>query len=201
MNTPVAKPKKTRILNSKLLPIAALVLIVLALLFMATPLLRASRGFQRSGNFVIQNNGQASPQNGFQVQVGGPQGQALPGQNGSNVTNRRFAVRGSFLGGITGAIVYFVALLVSLAAALGMFFTKRWGQVLGIIMAVLYGLVGLVSLLPILLLSSAGLRNPFSLILGIAHVLLALAVIVLASIPAKLATTPAETNPPPVASS
>jgi len=79
--------------------------------------------------------------------------------------------------------------------------TKRWGQVLGIIMAVLYGLVGLVSLLPILLLGSAGLRNPFSLILGIAHVLLALAVIVLASIPARLMATPAVTDQPPVTSS
>jgi|WetSurMetagenome_2_1015567.scaffolds.fasta_scaffold38914_2 hypothetical protein len=208
MNKPVAKPKKTRILNSKLLPIAALVLIVLALLFMATPLLRASGGFQRNGNFVNQNNGQTPPQNGFQVQIGGPQGQAggsqgqaLPGQNGSNLTNRPFAVRGGFLGGVTGAIVYFAALLVSLAAALGMVSTKRWGQVLGIIMAVLYGLVGLVSLLPILLLGSAGLRNPFSLILGIAHVLLALAVIVLASIPARLMATPAVTDQPPVTSS
>jgi hypothetical protein len=199
MNTPVTKLKKTRILNSKLLPIAALVLIVLALLFMATPLLRVSRGFQRTGNFVIQNNGQASPQNGSQVQAGGQQGQALPGQNGSNLTNRRFAVRGSFLEGVTGAIVFFVALLVSLVAALGMLFTKRWGQILGIIMAVLYGLVGLVSLLPILLLGSAGLRNPFSLILGIAHVLLALAVIVLASIPARLAAAPALADLPPVA--
>jgi hypothetical protein len=199
MNTPVAKLKKTRILNSKLLPIAALVLIVLALLFMATPLLRASRGFQRTGNFVIQNNGQGSPQGGFQFQAGGPQGQGLPNQNGANPTNRQFAVRGSFLAGVTGAIVFFVALLVSLVAALGMLFTKRWGQVLGISMAVLYGLVGLVSLLPILLLGSAGLRNPFSLILGIAHVLLALAVIVLASIPAKPAAAPALADLPPVA--
>ena len=52
---------------------------------------------------------------------------------------------------------YFVALLLSLVAALGMLYTKRWGQVLGIIMAVLYGLLGLVSLLPILLMSSRGI--------------------------------------------
>jgi hypothetical protein len=108
-------------------------------------------------------------------------------------------VRGGFLVGVTGAIVFFVALLVSLVAALGMLFTKRWGQVLGIITAVLYGLVGLVSLLPILLLGSAGLRNPFSLILGIAHLLLALAVIVLASIPARPTAAPALADLPPVA--
>lgn len=201
MNTPVAKLKKTRILNSKLLPIAALVLIVLALLFMATPLLRGSRGFQRGGNFIIQNNGQGSPQGGFQFQAGGPQGQGLPNQNGANPTNRQFAVRSSFLSGVTGAIVFFVALLVSLVAALGMLFTKRWGQVLGIIMAVLYGLVGLVSLLPILLLSSAGLRNPFSLILGIAHVLLAVAVFVLASVPARPAKNLVVTDQAPLAGS
>lgn len=190
------KPIKTRILNAKLLPIAAVVLIVLALLFMATPLLRTSRGFQRSGNFVQQGNGQTVPPNGVTTQGGG-----LQGQGGSNVPNRQFVVRGgSILGGITGAIVFFLALLVSLVAALGMFFTKRWGQVLGIIMAVLYGLVGLVSLLPILLLGSLDLRNPFSLILGIAHVLLALAVIVLASIPAKKGSIPVVAGPPPAAS-
>ncbi len=196
MSTPDAKPIKTRILNAKLLPIAAVVLIVLALLFMATPLLRTSRGFQRSGNYVQQGNGQTFPQNGLPTQ-----GSGLQGQGSSNFPNRQFVVRGgAFLGGLTGAIVFFMALLVSLVAALGMLFTKRWGQVLGIIMAVLYGLVGLVSLLPILFLGSLGLRNPFSLILGIAHVLLALAVIVLASIPGKKVTTPIVAGAPPAAS-
>ena len=33
-------------------------------------------------------------------------------------------------------------LLVSLAAAVGMFIAKRWGQVLGIVMAVIYLLSG-----------------------------------------------------------
>jgi hypothetical protein len=199
MNTPDGKPIKKRVLNSKLLPIAAIVLLVLAVLFMATPLLRTARGFQNSGNFVPQGSGQTFPQNGLQGQGNGSSG--LPGQNGSNFPNRQFAVRAGFLAGVTGAIVFFVALLVSLVAALGMLFTKRWGQVLGIILAVLYGLVGLVSLLPILLLGSAGLRNPFSLILGIAHVLLALAVIVLASIPARPAKKPVVTDQAPVAGS
>ena len=198
MSTLDEKPIKTRMLNTKLLPIAALLLIILALLFMATPLLRTSRTFQRNGNFVIQNNGQAAPQNGSPDSGAGSQ--VLPGQGGSNLPNRQFAVRGGiFLGGITGAIVFFLALLVSLVAALGMFFTRRWGQIVGIIMAVLYGLVGLVSLLPILFLRAAGLRNPLNLILGIVHVLLAVAVIVLASIPAKKGSTPLLADPPPPA--
>jgi hypothetical protein len=198
MNKPVAKPKKIGVLNSKLLPIAAVGLIVLALLFMATPLLRASRGFQRGGNVVLRTNGQGAPQNSSPAQAGGSQG--LPDQGGSNFPNRQFRVRGgSFLGGITGAIVFFTALLVSLAAALGMFFTKRWGQVLGIIMAVLYLLAGLVSLLPLLFIRVIGVGNPLSLILGCAHVLLALAVIVLASIPAKQEAAPVTAEPPPAA--
>jgi hypothetical protein len=164
------------------------------MLFMATPLLRSTRGFQQGGNFVLRGNGQSI------IQGNGSQGQILPGQGGSNLTNRRFVMGGSFLGGLTGPIIYFIALLVSLAAALGMLFIKRWGQVLGITMAVLYGLLGLVSMLPILLMSSLGMRNPFSLILSIAHVLLAAAVIVLASIPAKKAAIPAMANLPPAAS-
>ena len=62
-----------------------------------------------------------------------------------------------------GTIVYAIALLISLAAASGMFMAKRWGKILGIIMAVLYGLLALVSLLPILLISFMGIRNPLNL--------------------------------------
>jgi hypothetical protein len=186
MSTLDPKPVKTkRLLNPKLLPIAALLLVVLALLFMATPLLRPSGAFQRGGNFGNRGSGQTVPPNGFVIQGGGPQGQVLPGQGGTNLPARRFAVGGGLLGGFVGPVVYFIALLLSLAAAVGMFMTKRWGQVLGIIMAVLYFLLGLLSLLPIILTSFIGLRNPLSLILGIVHVLLAVAVIVLASIPAK----------------
>ena len=57
-------------------------------------------------------------------------------------------------------IVFFVVLLVSLAAAVGMLYTKRWGQVLAIILAVLYGLFGLVSLLPLLFIRFVGAPNP-----------------------------------------
>ena len=87
-------------------------------------------------------------------------------------------------------------LLVSLTAAVGMLFTKRWGQVLAIIMGILYGLFGLVSLLPLLFIRFVGAPNPVSLILGIVHLLLAVSVIVLASIPGKK-----EIPPNPAASS
>lgn len=100
------------------------------------------------------------------------------------------------LNGSAGAIFNFVLVLVSLAAAVGMYLTKRWGQVLGIIMAVLYGISGLVSLLATLLINLPGIGNPLSLILHLdmilhfVHVLLAVAVIVLAAIPAQKLPTP-----------
>jgi hypothetical protein len=191
MSTPEIKPKKTKMLNTKLLPIAAAVLIILALLFMATPLLRSARGVARNGNFIVGGGGQG----GLPSQGGGTQ--TFPNQGGSNLPNRQFVVRGAFLAGATGAVVFFLALLVSLVAALGMLFLKRWGRVLGILMAVLYGLVGLISLVPILLLGSFGLRNPLSLILGIFHILLAMAVIVLASIPPKQPSAQAVAEVPP----
>jgi hypothetical protein len=196
MSTIDPKPAKTkRLLNPKLLPIAALVLVVLALLFMATPLLRASGGPQRNGNFVTQGNGQTPPRN---IIPGGGGVQRFFG-SGSGASPRQISIGGGLLGGIAGSIFYFVLLLVSLAAAIGMFMTRRWGQVLGIILAVLYSLLGLVSLLPLLLSISFGVRNPISLILGVLHLLLAVSVIVLASIPAKKAATQVGANPPPVA--
>ena len=201
MSTTDPKPVKAKKnLNPKLLPIAALLLVVLALLFMATPLLRTTGGFQGGGNFVARGSGQSGPQNGFGLRSNGAQGQVLPGQGGSNLPARRFAVGGGFMGGFAGAILYFVLLLVALAAAVGMFMVKRWGQVLGIIMAVLYFLLGLLSLLPLIFMSFVGMRNPLSIILGVVHVLLAVAVIVLASIPAKKVPSPvvAAATPPAV---
>jgi len=182
-------------LNSKTLTIAAVVLMVLALLFMATPLLRVS-GFSGRTGFNRQFNGQATPggQNGFPNQGNGFQGQG----NQTNPTNstRQFAGRTrSFIGlgllsGLTGTIVYAIALLVSLAAAVGMFITKRWGQVLGIAMAVVYLILGLVSFIPMLLLGFARALNGLSLGLSILHLVLAIAVIILALIPAKKMTAP-----------
>ena len=70
MTTLDPKPVKAkRLLNTKLLPIAALLLVVLALLFLAAPLIRQAGGFQRAGNFVPPGNGQT----GTSVQGTGPQ--------------------------------------------------------------------------------------------------------------------------------
>ena len=176
MSNHEAKPvKPKRMLNPKLLPIAALLLVVLALLFLAAPLIRTAGGFPRSGN----------GQTGSTIQGTGPQ--VLVGGGGSQGQARRFTVG---TGGGGGIIIYFVMLLVSLTAAVGMLFIKRWGQVLAIIMAVVYGLFGLVSLLPLLFIRFVGAPNPVSLILGIVHLLLAVSVIVLSSIPGKKELSP-----------
>ena len=195
MSTIDPKPVKAKkLLNPKLLPLAALLLVILALLFMATPLLRVSGGLQRTGNFVPQGTVQTPPR---AITPGGGLGQRFFSGNGTSP--RAVTLGGGLLGGIVGSIFYFVLLLVSLAAAIGMFMTRRWGQVLGIILAILYGLLGLVSLLPLLLAISFGVRNILSLVLGILHLLLALAVIILASIPAKRIAKPVVASPPPIA--
>jgi hypothetical protein len=203
MTTIDVKPIKDNKLNTKLLPIAAILLLVLALLFVATPLLRVSGVSGRSG-FTRQFSGQTSPggQNGFPSQGNGIQGQGFTApdngtQNPGTTTNpnRQFAggnslLRISFLSGLTGTIVYALLLLVALAAALGMFLAKRWGQVLGIVMAVVYLLLGLVSFLPMILLGFARGLNVLSLGLSILHLVLAIVVIVLAIIPAKKMMNP-----------
>ena len=51
MSTLVAKPVKIRLLNPRLLNIAAILLLVLALSFLATPLLRTTSGFPGAGGF------------------------------------------------------------------------------------------------------------------------------------------------------
>jgi hypothetical protein len=207
MSTLDVKPNKVKMLNSKLLPIAAILLLVLALLFVATPLLRGfgisgRSGFNRptNGQFVPRNGtGTPAPggQNGFSGQGNGSQGQGFSGQGNSTNTGRTFAnqpgsslLRLSFLNGITGTIVYAVLLLVALAAAVGMFIAKRWGQILGIFMAVVYLLLALVSFLPMILLGFARALNGLTLGLDILRLVLAIAVIVLAVIPAKKALTP-----------
>ncbi len=189
MNKPVAKPKKIRILNSKLLPIAALVLIVLALLFMATPLLRASGGFQRNGNFVTSRQWPNPSAKWFPV----------PGRRATEVQR---LLRPRWLEFAQPADLPWEA--ASWAALPGRSSTswrcwfrwpRPWACSLPNAGDRFWG-----SLWPFSMAwwgwspcsrscssSSLGLRNPFSLILGIAHVVLALAVIVLASIPAKTA--------------
>jgi hypothetical protein len=217
MSTIEPKPNKVRILNTKLLPIAAILLLVLALLFMTTPLLRGS-GFSGRSGFNRPANGQFVPrtgtgtavpggQNGFSGQGNGSQGQGFSGQGNSTTNGRTFANRPSssllrlgFLNGITGTIVYAILLLVALAAALGMFFAKRWGQILGIVMGIIYVLLALFSFLPMILLGFARALNGLTLGLDILRLILALAVIVLAVIPAKKMTTPITADPPTAAS-
>jgi hypothetical protein len=191
-------------LNSKTLMIGAGVLLLLALLFMATPLLRVTglSGGNRTG-FPRTFTGQTTP--------GAPNrfpgfGNGTPGQGNStspttptNPTGRSFAGRSrslfsfTFLNGITGTIVYGLALLVSLLAAVGMFLIKRWGQVLGIVMGVLYLILAVVGLIPTIMVAFTFARgfNPLSLGLNILHLVLAIAVIVLALIPAKKMLAPA----------
>ena len=189
-------------LNSKTLMIAAALLMVLALLVMATPLLGPASGFaSRTGSnsttrrFTFQGTpGQNSSGQVF------PGGQGFPNSsgNGTTGTTRQFTGTGGpgtilrlgFLTGTTRTILYAVILLLALVAAAGMFLTQRWGQVLGIIVAVVYALLALVSLLPMLLAGFARFSSPLTLGLNILHLVLALAVIVLAVIPAKKVATP-----------
>jgi len=118
--------KAKKLLNPKLLPIASLVLVILALLFMATPLLRVSGGLQRTANIVPQGTGQTPPR---AVTPGGGLGQRFFSGNGTSP--RPVTLGGGLLGGIAGSIFYFVLLLVSLAAAIGMFIPKRWARYWG----------------------------------------------------------------------
>jgi len=208
MSTLDPKPIKKNSLNTKLLPIAALILIVLALVFMATPLLRVSgvsgagrTGFNRqfNGTGPTGTNGQGTTGggNGYNFQAPGSNGTTTNGtdgtQQGTTINpTRQFGAGGApglfgftLLSGITGTIVYGIALLVSLAAAIGMFLTKKWGQVLGIIMAVIYLLLGILSFLPSLLVGFIRGFNALSLGLSLVHLILAIAVIVLATLPAK----------------
>ena len=197
MSTLESKPKKGTNLNTKLLPIAAILLLVLALLFMATPLLRIS-SFSGGNGINRQFNGQNLPggQNGLSGQGFPNQPGGLQDQGNTTTPNRQFTnqtpslLRLGFLNGITGTIVYALLLLAALVAAVGMFLVKRWGQVLGIILAVVYLLLGLVSFLPMILLGFARALNGLSLGLSILRLVLAIAVIVLAMIPAKKVLAP-----------
>lgn len=206
--------------NSKTLTVAAALLIVLALLILASPLLDRSMGLRgRTGaapQFSAPANGlsQTSPdfQNdqGFPAPGNAPSG-GTQGQTNPNFPNRQFTgqmprniFRFGFLSGLSGTIVYTIALLLSIVAAAGMFMNKAWGKILGIILAVLYAALALLNILPTLFFSAIlRFSNPWNIALNILHLVLAIAVIVLASIPAKRLITPppASTEPaPPTAS-
>ena len=211
MSTLVTKAVKVKLLNTKLLPVAAVLLLVLALLFMASTLLRGSTAFSARSGITRQFNGQTLPNGGTGTTAPSPgtgttspggqngfpgQGSDLQGQGNSTNPARQFGGQGGgllgfgLLSGTTGTIVYAIALLVSLAAAVGMFITRRWGQVLGIVMAVVYLILALVSFIPMILMGFMRALNGLSLGLSILHLVLAIAVIVLASIPAKKMMAP-----------
>jgi hypothetical protein len=188
--------------------IAAVVLVVLALLVMATPLVSTAGAANRgsfTGNRTFNGGAFPTPQGGFTGQ--GSTGQTFNGGTGGTTggtgttTTQRFSganrpttfLRIGFLNGVEGTMVYAGLLLISLAAALGMFLTKTWGKILGILMGVVYAALALVSTLPLLLsgfLSRAIGGMALSIGLNVLHLVLALVVIVLALIPAKKLLTP-----------
>jgi hypothetical protein len=211
-------------LNTKLLPIAALILMVLALLMLATPLLTPQTEFGMNGSGTNRPFAfQGTPAPGLTF-PSGDTGQSTTGQvfvfqgtppagitDGTNqiqgfpqtTTGRQFQSGGvfsllrlGFLNGRTGTIVYAIALLVSLIAAVGMFMTKLWGKILGIVMAVLYLILAIISLLPNILMQFASQAGNFSnIILTSVHVVLAIAMIVFAVIPPKKAVAPVVAPP------
>lgn len=206
-------------LNPKTLPIAGFLLMILALVVLAVPLLSQSLGINRSrpgmnGQFFgqgIVTNGQGFPGgidgDGTTFQgtpfPGGtvPQGplNAIPGGDETGIGTTTVGPMGGrqflggqgfnflnltgFLNGLTGTIVFSIALLISLAAAVGMISLKTWGKVLGIIMAVLYLLLALLNLVPVVIMMlSFSFSNVWSIVMHSVQVLLAIAIIVLASI-------------------
>lgn len=214
-------------LNASMLTIAAILLIVLALLFLASPLLGLNRAGGRGGNFNRQFNGQ-NGQNfpGFNPNGGTngggtgqapffPNGQGGTGGTGGSgngfrfqgggTTGRTFGrnslLRLNFLRGTLATIIYGIALLASLAAVIGMLMVKRWGKILGIVMAVVYLLLALLSFLPTILLARFGavFSNPLGLALNGLHLVLAVGVIVFASLPAKNVPAPVTLETPPTA--
>jgi hypothetical protein len=199
-------------LNAKTLMIAAVVLVILALLVMATPLVSTTGAANRgsfTGNGTFNGRAFATPQGGFtgqgftgQTFNGGTSGTTGGTTGGTGTTTTRgftganrptTLLRIGFLSGVEGTMVYAGLLLISLAAALGMFLTKAWGKILGILMGAVYAALALVSTLPLLFsgfLSRAIGGMALSIGFNVLHLVLALVVIVLALIPAKKLLTP-----------
>jgi amino acid transporter len=206
--------------NSTLLAIAGGILLVLALLSLATPLIRVSNTANRAGlngqlnrqNFPGgQNNGlpdQAFPGQGLPGNPGNLPGPSIPGQGQrnfgqggqtipfqGNVPRAAILLRFGFLSGITGTIVFGIALIISIVAALGMFLAKRWGQVSGVIMAVVYLVLVALAILPRILFMFRIGTGFLSIGLDILRVLLAVAVIILALLPTRKGTVAAQVDP------
>jgi hypothetical protein len=216
-------------LNSKTLTIAGILLMVLALLYVATPLLRPVMGVSERQTVTSgQGFPAGGPGGGFQVitpndqggaQVQGPvtgqsdQGVIIQGSGGDTqgLPQRQFTgarpggLLGSvgFLNGSNAIIVYAVALLISLVAAVGMLTIKNWGRILGLIMGVIYSVMALLSFLPMLLIgfmmrrSGIRIEGSLNIWLTLVHLALAIAVIVLAAISARKVAKSEVVVPPP----
>jgi hypothetical protein len=222
MSTVEPRPVKAKKpLNPSMLTIAAILLIVLALLFLASPLLGLNQVGGRGGNFNRQftgQNGQNFPgfnPNGGTTGTGGTGGTGgFGGTGGTGGGSNGFRFQGgtpgqtptrtslvglNFLRGTLATVIYGIALLISLAAVIGMLSVKRWGKILGIVMAVVYLLLAVLTFLPTILLArfGAAFSNPLSLVLNGLHLLLALGVIIFASIPAKNLAAPVTLETPP----
>ncbi len=219
-------------LNSKTLTLAGILLMVLALLYVATPLLRPAMSLNGRETVTGQEFPAGGPGGGFQVITPNDQGGAQVQDPGTGQSDQGVIIQGSgsdtqtqgqgftqrqftgtrpggllggfgFLNGSNAIIVYAVALLISLAAAVGMLMTKNWGRILGIIMGVIYSVLALLGFLPMLLIGfmmrGSGIRvgGSLNIWLTVAHLLLALAVIVLAAISAKKVAKSEVIVPPP----
>jgi hypothetical protein len=197
MSVSEIKKDRKKPLNGRLLTISAILLVGLALLFLASPMIGGNRIAQSNGGFPRTFNGQSpqpgmigTPQPGFESGGSGTV-QTFPGMNGGSAGSARtrpgvVGLAGfGFMAGRNNILIYGIALVLALIAAIGMLNTKLWGKVMGIIIAVVYLLLSIFSFLPIILFSFMGTSNPISLILGIVQVTLALAVIILAAIPGK----------------
>lgn len=213
-------------MNAKILSVTAVLLLCLSLLYLATPLLRPASAFGGPRTFTGQ--GLTSSDQGGGVQVITPSGQGTilqgpggdmqgfpsQGQGSPNFTQRQFSggrpgglLSFGLLNGTNGIIIiYGIALLVSLAAAVGMLMTRNWGRILGIVMGVVYSSMALYGLLPALFIGSmvrrAGISVGGSLIswLTVVRLVMAVAVVVLAATSAKKVSKPAEVIPPPATS-
>lgn len=193
--TTASLTKTKKPLNATMLSIAAGVLVLLALLFLAAPLVSGNRvltgndSFNRSSTsgqppFDQNNlpNGQPGITNGF---PGTGTTRQFQGFQGRQAGNRSFLSVFNLIGGRNRTFVNAIAFLVSMAAAIGMLMTRNWGRVLGIIMAIIYILFAIIGLLPELLFRLNGIRSPVGLIISVLELILAAAVIILSSLPGK----------------
>lgn len=127
-------------------------------------------GFDSQGSIIIQEGGEM-PEGGFPGGITMPEG-GFPGGGrfqGGTITGN--LGRGGFFLGWIGVALYGVALIFAVVAAIGIFKCKKWGAILGIIVAVGLGIASAFGLIRFMGWST--------LAIAIVKVLLAVAVITL----------------------